>query len=219
MRIVPHAKCKNVFENLPSGLIDKSQKIILKRGDFLYQKGDPANGIFYIKDGLIALVNISPSGHESLLRVFTNNFFIGYRSFIASDEHHASSQALTDCVVYRLSINSLDSLKINYPDVLMHISQMLARDLRIAEERFNDLTGKRVLSRIIDALIFLKQRKGDYPWTRREIGEFCGATTETVTRSFKKLENEGLIQKEGREVIVKDMEKLLAYKLEIDLEE
>ena len=102
--------------------------------------------------------------------------------------------------------------------MLMHITQMLARDLRIAEERINDITGKRVTSRIIEALIFLKNREPDYVWTRREIGEFCGAKTETVTRTFSVLEKKGLIIKDGREVSIPDVNTLLDYRTEVDLE-
>jgi DNA-binding MarR family transcriptional regulator len=95
---------------------------------------------------------------------------------------------------------------------------MLARDLRISEERFNDVTGKRVTSRITETLIYLKQHHPTYQWTRREIGEFCGAKTETVTRALSKLEKRGLINKVGREIHLNDINALLDYAEEVDFD-
>ena len=74
--------------------------------------------------------------------------------------------------------------------------------------RFAGITSKKVTSRIIESLIFLKNRYPEYKWTRREIGEFCGAQTETVTRALTKLEKEGLIKKSGRDIIIVDEENL-----------
>ena len=210
--------CLNVYKQLPKNIIDNSVTLSLKKGEFLYNRGDRPNGFYFIKSGLMAITDISPNGNESLLRVYGEDFFIGHRTFIVNEEYHANSLALEDSTVIRLPFTSVEQLQNEYAGVLLHITQMLARDLRIAEERFNDLTGKRVMSRIIDSLLFLQKRKPDYQWTRREIGEFCGAKTETVTRSFSKLETLGLLQKNNREIIVPDTQKLLDYKHEFDLE-
>jgi CRP-like cAMP-binding protein len=193
--------CLNVYKQLPENITDSSVTLNLEKGDFLYHRGEKPNGFYFIKSGLMAITDISPNGNESLLRVY-----------------HASSLALEDSTVIRLPFTSVEQLQNEYAGVFLHITQMLARDLRMAEERFNDLTGKRVMSRIIDSLLFLQRRKPDYQWTRREIGEFCGAKTETVTRSFGKLEGLGLLQKNNREIIVPDPQKLLDYKHEFDLE-
>src|SRR5690606_14605911 len=99
----------------------------------------------------------------------------------------------------------------NNPDLFFHLLKNLAYDLRLAEERLNDFSGKKVSSRIIEGLIFLKLRYPGHVWTRREIGEFCVAKTETVTRVLTKLEGLRLIRKEGREIIIPDQEALLAY--------
>lgn len=218
MRLSSKKFCRNIYTNLPSELLGRSKKINLQKGDSLYLKNENPKGFYFIESGLLALTDISPNGAETLLRIFSNDFFIGYRTFCEGGEYHASASALSDSIVYRLDFESLEDVQDTYPEVLMHLVKMLSIDLRISEERFNDLTGKRAMSRIIDSLIFLKQRQPGYQWTRREVGEFCGAKTETVTRSFSKLESVGLINKDGRDVQVPNFEKLLNYKDELDLE-
>ncbi len=218
MKLKEQSVCLNIFDSLPEELIKRSTLLHLKKGEFLYQKSQLPAGVYFIRSGLMALTDISPNGSESLLRVFGKHFFIGHRSFVANEEYHANALALDECEILRLPLADIHEISETYPEMLVHITQLLARDLRIAEERFNDITGKRVKSRIIESLIFLKQRQPNYVWTRREIGEFCGATTETVTRTFSLLEKEGLIQKNGRDITIPSTEKLLDYKSDIDLD-
>lgn len=216
MKIKLNSKCLNKFE-LTDYLKDFGRERIFSKGDVLYNKGDRPSGIYYIQEGIIGLINLSSNGSESLLRVFGEMFFIGYRSFIVNEEYHATAIALTDIKLKYFPFENIAFVLDKSPDLLLHLSQMLARDLRNAEERFNDLTGKRVINRIIESLVFLKKRQPEYQWTRREIGEFCGAKTETVTRVLTKLEGEGLISKEGRNINIMDVNKLLDYSEELEL--
>jgi CRP-like cAMP-binding protein len=210
----------HAFDNkflLPEDLIPKGKIKKFKRGDILYNKGDSSRQLTYTLSGIVGLVNLSPNGHESLLRVFGERFFVGYRSFLVDEDYHATAVALSDGELLIFPYQNAEEVLREVPELFLHISRMLARDLRIAEERFNDITGKRVISRIIETLIFLKQRHPSYQWTRREIGEFCGAKTETVTRALTKLEKSGLIKKEGREIILGDIQALLNFAETLDV--
>lgn len=210
----------HAFDNkfvLPEDLIQKGKIKKFKRGDILYNKGDSSRQLTYTLSGIVGLVNLSSNGHESLLRVFGEKFFVGYRSFLVDEDYHATAVALSDGELLIFPYQTAEEVLSDVPELFLHISRMLARDLRIAEERFNDITGKRVISRIIETLIFLKQRHPSYQWTRREIGEFCGAKTETVTRALTRLEKEGLIRKEGREILLGDIQALLNFAENLDV--
>ena len=80
----------------------------------------------------------------------------------------------------------------------------MAKDLAIAEKRLGKMTSEKVFTRIIEALIFLKNKHPDYNWTRREIGEFSGAKTETVSRVLSQLEEKNYIIKNGRKIQIKN---------------
>lgn len=216
MKIKLGSKCHNKFK-LTNLLKDFGRERVFSKGDVLYNKGDRPSGIYYIQEGIVGLINLAPNGSESLLRVFGEEFFIGYRSFLVNEEYHGTTVALTDVKLSYFPFENAQIVLEKCPDMLLHLSQMLARDLRNAEERFNDLTGKRVINRIIESLVFLKQRQPNYQWTRREIGEFCGAKTETVTRVLTRLQGEGFINKEGRDININDVNKLLDYSEKLEL--
>ena len=210
----------NAFDNridLPPNILEMGRPKQFKKGDILFNKGDSPKNLTYINKGIVGLINLSPNGHESLLRIFGEKFFLGYRSFLVGEPAHASAMALSEGELLVFPYSSAEEVLSNLSELFLHLTRMLARDLRIAEERFDDMTGKRVVSRIIETLIFLKQRHPNYQWTRREIGEFCGAKTETVTRALTKLEKAGLIVKDGREIHLPNVQELLQYSEAQDL--
>lgn len=181
------------------------------KGDTIYNRGEDSGGIYYIDHGLVRLINLSPNGNESLLRIFGEKFFFGYRSLISNEPYHATAIALTEVTLTYLPFKDVQHILDKFPQLLVDLSKVLCVDLRVAEDRLNDITGKKVIHRIIEALLFLKHRYPEYQWTRREIGEFCGAKTETVTRALSDLEKNNLIKKIGREIQILDNEKLLEF--------
>lgn len=210
-----NCKICSTIASLPSSTTKKifniSKKLDLKKGDFVYQEGDLPKGIYFVKNGLIALVNYSKSGEETLLRLFGNQFFFGHRSLIANEPHHANTIALRDSTIYHLPLANLDDLIKTLPEIIPNILVTLSKELRMSEQRLHDYHGQRATARIIESLLFLKCRDNQYKWTRREIGDFSGTKMETVTRVLSKLEQEDLIEKRGREIIVKNEEKLLEF--------
>lgn len=216
MKLRLEGECLNKFD-LKDDLLKIGIKKKLLKGQNLYEKGDSSNGIYYIIDGVIGLLTLSVNGSESLLRVFSDKFFLGYRSFLSLEPYHATATALTDVDILYFPIENPTQFLEIAPSALLHISQMLSRDLRVSEERFNDITGKRVINRIIESLVFLKQREPEHNWTRREIGEFCGAKTETVTRVLTTLEKENLIVKNGRSININNIKDLLDYSENLEL--
>lgn len=183
----------------------------LIKGDFLYEKGMNPSGLYFIKSGVVGLINYTASGSESLLRIFSEGDFLGHRSFLAGEPYHANSLILDDSEIVFFPCQSVDHLLELYPDLFLFLTKQIARDLRGSEDRLNDLTGKKVFLRIAQTLLYLKTKEPKYNWTRREIGEFCGAKTETVTRALTQLENEGVIRKDGRDIIIPSRDHFISF--------
>ena len=66
------------------------------------------------------------------------------------------------------------------------------------------------MERIAEALLFLRENFQDKNWTRKEISEWAGTTTETVIRTLADFEKEGLIEQTGRLITISKRDKLLA---------
>lgn len=206
-------KLHNYGEDLIS-IIKKEYPLEISHKEFnsaekIYDEGDTPHHLFFIDEGLVSLTSLSINGQEALLRVFGKGFIFGHRSLISDEHYHASAHTLCKTKVLMVPKEIFYQTINNHPKAAVLIAKILAKELRRSELRLKDMSGKKVYGRIIEALIFLKNRYPDYQWTRREIGEFSGAKTETVSRVLGQLEQEGHIYKEGRAIHIKDPVALL----------
>jgi len=188
-------------------LVSKTYKV----GETLYREGESPRGMYFLKNGILALTYISENGTESLLRVFTNCCILGHRSFLCHDNYHASATVLKESEILFIDESLSNEILEENHKLVLSMSRNLAIDLKNAENRLRDMMGKRASQRVIETLIFLKHQTPDFSWTRREIGEFCGVKTETVSRALSDLESKGFIHRQGRSIEIIDEEKLITY--------
>lgn len=188
-------------------LISKTYKV----GETVYREGEYPKGMYFLKSGILALTYISENGTESLLRVFTNCCIFGHRSYLSKGTYHATATVLKESEILFMDESLSNEILEENHKLVLNLARNLAIDLKNAENRLRDMVGKRASQRVIESLLFLKHQTPDFAWTRREIGEFCGVKTETVSRALSDLEGKGFIHREGRSIEIIDEEKLIEY--------
>jgi CRP-like cAMP-binding protein len=185
-----------------SKLFVTSESRVYKRGDHIYKASEAPLGLYFIKSGLVSLVMGGESGSELLLRLFKPGQILGHRALFAHEKYHASAIALESTTILFLSQPDVKSLIRNQCDLAETLLNLLAVDLRIAEEKLLSLTEKDVTTRIAETLIYLKEMFPDHNWTRQEIANYCGSTAATVIRTLSKFEEDGLIEQNGRQISI-----------------
>ncbi len=201
--------------NLRELLTDDQRKRLVSKtyrvGEKVYSEGESPRGMYFLKSGILALTYISVNGTESLLRIFTNCSIFGHRSYLSQGNYHATATVLKEAEILFIDEALCQEILTTNNEFLLRMAKNLSIDLKNAENRLRDMVGKRASQRVIETLIYLKHQTPDFPWTRREIGEFCGVKTETVSRALSDLESKGLIAREGRSIEIVDEEKLIEY--------
>lgn len=192
-----------------STVLSKKTVKNLKRNQIIYHEGDYPEGLFFVEEGLIGLFHISESGKETFLRVFAKNSIFGHRSYFASENYHASTIALIDTKIKKLTSDECESFFKESPDALRKITVKLAQDLGNAEVRLAGLQDKSTNQRIAESLIFLKLKYPEKIWTRKEIAEYSCSSSESVTRFLTYCEDQNVIQRVGRDFLILDRDKLL----------
>lgn len=181
-----------------------------KKGETIYRADEAPRSLYIIKEGLVGLFHISENGKETFLRVFGKTQILGHRSLLAHENYHANAVCLQDTEFYQISASEFSQLLEKDNSLLRSITESLAKDLRVSELRISDLNDKSSYLRVVESIVYLKNKYPDQVWTRQEIAEFAVCTNETVTRTLTKLEKMNLIQKQGRDFSLNDTEGLLS---------
>ncbi|KAE9529311.1 Crp/Fnr family transcriptional regulator [Testudinibacter aquarius] len=172
-------------------LIDLHQ---LHKGMMVYQQGEIAQEFYYVKQGLIGLYHMLDNGKESLVRLYRQGDYFGFRTLFGLDDnhYHCKAKVLIEAEVTRIKPVSIEQFCLHNPQIVKFLLQTLANELRDAEQRLAKSAYLRTLDRVIDSLCFLTSNFPYYNWTYREIAEYAGCETETAIRIAKELKQNGL---------------------------
>ncbi len=207
-------------------LVDESKAIRqYLPGDVLYHQGDPCIGVYCVQSGLIGLRKIDHDGNSILVRLAYPGDTIGYRSFLAGEEHHLSAEVLkpaTLCFVEQAMTRRM--LETN-PALGLRFLKRMARDLDAAEDKFLESTTSDIRARLAHLLFVLKDRFAvetrdgkltlELPLSRQDMAAMIGVRPETMSRAIRKFEDDGIAFFSGRTVRVPNVAVLFA---EIELE-
>ncbi|WP_020584018.1 Crp/Fnr family transcriptional regulator [Endozoicomonas elysicola] len=178
----------------------------------VYREGENPKGFYYLISGLVGLHKLSPNGKQRLLRVYSEHSFFGYRSLLGQDPYYGSAIVLKPCNVLFFPFDKITELEKKVPDVFRYFSSFLSTELKDAELRIFRSSSVKMKDRVIDSLLYLQNYHGNYDWTYREVGEFCGGETETIIRICNQLKQVGALKKESRHWRIVDERKLLSLK-------
>lgn len=188
----------------------KPQRKEFKRGDRIYRASEPPQGLYLVEKGLVGLVISGENGHDHLVRLFKPGQIFGHRTLFAKETYHATATALETTHLNFLDKDEVRKLMREECDFNEIMLELMAKELRSAEEKLISITEKDVTRRIAETIIYLKEIFPDHAWTRQEIADYCGSTAATVIRTLAKFENDGFISQNGREFQIIDREALLS---------
>jgi CRP-like cAMP-binding protein len=180
------------------------------RSDFIYRSGDRARGLYFVDEGLVGLSIIGPSGKEHLMRFFKAGQVFGHRAILANqDTYHATTQVLEKSRVLFVPKEAVQQLMEKYPELYRLVVRQLAQELSNCEIQQVNVLDQQILPRVAQALVFLKDIRPDYRWTRTELANFCASTTSTVIKALAEIESMGYIKQKGRDILILDRPALI----------
>lgn len=164
-----------------------------KAGSTIFRAGDSSLGLFSVRSGVVKLESLNEDGAAHTLRLVGAGGMLGYRAFFSSEVYKKSAVAMEDTEVCFMPKKEILRLFSTHPELGMKMISQLSVDLDHAETKWIDQIDKGAPARVADALLFLNERFGGSSWTRKEIAEWAGTTTETVIRTLAQFEKEGII--------------------------
>ncbi|MEW6277146.1 MAG: Crp/Fnr family transcriptional regulator [Candidatus Eremiobacterota bacterium] len=185
----------------------------------VFLQGDPGDEMFLLLDGSVRIVSESPSGREVTLAVLGEGSFFGDMALLDGEPRSASAYALEPCLSLALHRNDFNVFLDRTPRAARALLAFLSLRLRQANSRIHDATLLTVRQRMAALLCDLARREGEpcpegillpRRVNHRVLAELLTASRETVTRMASEFRAEGLLQQQGHQLVVLDLEGLRA---------
>lgn len=210
-------KHSSIFMSLSDAEQAALTKITVERhyapGEIIFFEGDAPEWFYIVAQGRVKAFKQSSSGKEFTIAFFGPGEIFGEVAVFENKPYpaSASAQSVDDTVVLGIKREELLQFLAKHPQVALRIIGVLGERLRNAQSRLGDMAGAKVVSRLAGILLMLSSKMGnELPFTRQEIADMAGTTTETTIRILSRLKSGGIIRSMRGKVIIADEAKLKA---------
>ena len=193
----------------------------LSRGDALFQVGAPLRALYVARQGAFKTTALSEDGSVQVIGFHLPGELMGLDA-LGGGAHRCDAEALEPAEVCEVPMADLGRVAAQIPSLqqqfLRIIGQSMGRDQDHLEMMGRRHANERValfLHNLSERLSRL-ERSADHitlPMSREDIASYLGLVIETVSRTFSRLQESGVIAVRGRKVQILDQArlKLLAH--------
>lgn len=188
-------------------------------GETIFQEGAPAHGVHCMQGGMVGIRKLDVAGNSTLLRLVHAGEALGYRALLTTNEHRTTAEALTLSRVCFLDGAAVRRLLARNPALGLRFLEHAARDLESAEDKVLQNVTLSVRARLAHLLLVLKDRylvseRGEsfemtLPLSRQDMAAMIGIRPESMSRTIRQFQQDGLAEFHGRSVRVDDITCLL----------
>ncbi|MDH3977065.1 MAG: helix-turn-helix domain-containing protein [Gammaproteobacteria bacterium] len=185
--------------------------IKLEPGEVLLHAGGRADRVFNIVSGMLMVSRTGGDGRRQILSFPVQNHFVGLTS---TEDYFFTVEAVKASTVAFCSRNVLMERLAADPEAERTYLNMLTRVLEDAYDLVYSLGQRTAFERLAVFILYLRHwyrqsaniknddstalNKIELPMSREDIADFLGLKKETVSRSFRQLEDQGLILRDDR---------------------
>lgn len=190
---------------------------VYKPRQIVFHEGSPAAGLYFLCHGAVKLYQSGRFGREHILAIDGPGDVLGEIPAEATGTYSASAEALVESQVCYLAREKLEYLVKMHPMVGVRLLGALSDALIAARRKVRDMVLKPADVRLAELLVRFAatghcENDGTthvtVPYSRRDIAEMIGVSTETAIRLLAKFKQRGLLAAHGREFVIVDMPKL-----------
>jgi len=188
-----------------------------KKG-LILRAGAPADKLYYLVQGSASVIDSDEDGNEIVLAYLNAGDFIGELGlFYRTNTRSANIRARSACVLAEIEYQRLHQLfdrelKNAHSQILSAVGLQLAQRLlqtsrRVTRLAFMDVSGRiaRTLTELCNEPDAKTHPNGiQLHISRQEIARIVGCKRETVGRVLKSMEEDGLVEAKGMDIVVFD---------------
>lgn len=180
----------------------------VKRGTMLFRNGEKFTSLYAIRTGFFKTCVASEDGRDQVTGFQMAGEIVGLDG-IVNDQHTCDAVALEDAEVCVMPFERIEELSREVNALQRHVHKIMSREI-VRENGVMLLLGSmRAEERLAAFLLNLVQRlhargfsKSELVlrMTREEIGSYLGLKLETVSRTFSKFVDDGIVEVKQRHV-------------------
>lgn len=179
----------------------------------IFWEGDECTGFFIVVNGKVKVYKVSPEGKEQILHIYGPGQPFGEVPVFTGDHFPASALAVIKSrLLFFPRQRFIDLISAN-PSLALNMLAVLSVRLRQFTVQVENLSLKEVPGRLATYLIYLSKEQESttavkLPLSKGQLASLLGTIPETLSRIFSKMSSQGLIEVQGAQIHLLQLEGL-----------
>lgn len=211
----------SIFEELSDEelqtVLSKVSIVRFERGETIIQHEARDTDVFLLLQGKALANRFSLAGREISYRRLPAFSYVGELAVFDGQPRSVNIVALSEVIMGRISGTAFRELMLEIPSVTQALLRDLSGRIRDLSDRIYETTASSVKMRFYTELIrtaMAQESDGDEivlrnPPTHAEWAATVGGQRETITRAISELTTLGLLEKQGRSLVIPDIHGLM----------
>jgi CRP-like cAMP-binding protein len=184
------------------------------RGEILFHEGDACRGLYIVASGKVRIYKVSASGREQVLSVEKPGSSFAELPVFDGGNYPASAAASEQAEVLFISRKDFQDFCREHPEVALKVIAVVGGRLRRLVGIIEELSFTTVRQRLIALILRLAHagdNRSDQPvrvelhQSQQDLAAELGTVRELISRNLSRLQAEGYLEVDGRNIVVKDV--------------
>ena len=186
----------------------------------LFSEKEEAHGIYIVLEGEVKLSINSSDGRRLSLRIARRGDILGLASALSGSPYETTAETVYPAKLVPIGRREFIGFMMRHPEAYQVLSEELTREFTMACEQLRTVglsaSAPEKLARLLldwseNGQTFESGTKFRFSMTHEEIGEFIGASRETVTRTLSVFRHERLVAFNGSILTIPSKAALASY--------
>ncbi len=197
---------KNYFD-------DNGDLFSFNKNDVIYTEGQSSSYIYLILKGVVKCYIFDEKGKELTTALHKEDDLFGFTSFTQNIPYQETATALKDVELVGITKTALGVLLDQNHKVTLELIQLLTDDLTGTKEQLLQMAYSSVHKKTAYTILKFAEKMNRKPEdpikiSRSDLASVAGIATETLIRTMTDFKKKGLIEMEGRNIKIVDLEQL-----------
>ncbi len=197
---------KDFFKNYGIPFSYETNKVI-------YEEGNRSKYVFLILEGAVKSYKLNEQGKTLTTSIYKEDDFFGYTSFSNNIPYPDTAETIKPTKVVGVKKEKLITLLNNNHKVVLDLVDLLADNLKEIKDQLLDMAYSSVHKKTSATLLKFAEKinyKSDdiIKVSRQDLANVAGISLETLIRSISKLKKEGIVEVDGRNIKILDLNAL-----------
>jgi CRP/FNR family transcriptional regulator len=207
-------KC-HLFSGLTAADIELLATVVrwktVSKSEVLFEEGQAADGFYLVESGKVKVYKLSADGKEHILHIVQPGNSFADAAIFGNGLFPAFAEALSDANLLFFPKTPFLNLLHQHSQLSINMIAGLSRHLRQFAMQIEDLTLRDVPARLSRYLLQLSRSIDGHielPLSKNQLASNLGTTSESLSRTLRKLIDEEVLQVKGRSIKILDSDRL-----------